>query len=114
MKQHLYDTLITIVIILKVCFLVIAMLSGLSYLLQWNSKTIEFINTLKDEALTVSEVFMYLVLVIVFYPRRRVKDIKIGKEEQVIAFVLGILGIFHTKWNMFKGFFIDINSLISK
>ena len=114
MKKHLYDTLIAIVIILKVCFLIIAILSGLGYLFKWNSKTTEFIDTLKEEALTVSEVFMYSVLVIVFYPRRRVKDIKIGKEEQVIAFVLGILGILHTKWNMFKGFFLDINSVISK
>lgn len=114
MKQHLYDTLIAIVIILKACFMVIAVLSRLSHLLKWDSKTIEFIETLREEALTVSEVFMYLVLVVVFFPRRRVSDIKIGKEEQVIAFVLGILGILHTQWSMFEGFFLDINSLFSK
>ena len=114
MKQHLYDTLIAIVIILKACFMVIAVLSRLSHLLKWDSKTIEFIETLREEALTVSEVFMYLVLVVVFFPRRRVSDIKIGKEEQVIAFVLGILGILHTQWSMFEGFFLDINSLFNK
>jgi len=114
MKQHLYDTLIAIVIILKASFLVIAILSRLSHILKWDNKTIEFIETLREEALTVSEVFMYLVLVVVFFPRRQVRDIKIGKEEQVIAFVLGILGIFHTQWSMFEGLFLDINSLISK
>ena len=114
MKEHLYDTLIAIVIILKCCFLVIAILSRLSHRLGWDDRTVKFLETLREESLTVSEVFMYLVLIVVFFPRRRVSDIKIGKEEQVIAFVLGILGILHTQWNLFEGFFLDINSLIGK
>ena len=114
MKLHLYDTLIAIVIILKACFLVIAILSRISRALKWDSKTSDFLETLSEESLTVSEVFMYLVLVVVFFPRRRVSDIKIGKEEQLIAFVLGVLGILHTQWSMFEGFFLDINRLISK
>lgn len=112
MKHPLYDILIAIVVLLKVCFLVIILLSVLSHVRNWDSK-IEFIETLKDEALTVSEVFMYLVLVVVFFPGRRVVDIKIRREEQLIGFGLGILGILHTQWSAFKGFFVDINTLIS-
>lgn len=89
----------------------ISILSRLSHRPRWDDKTLKFLETLRKESLTVSEVFMYLVLIVVFYPRRRVSDIKIGKE-QMIAFILGVLGILHTQLNLFEGFFLDINSLI--
>ena len=114
MKQHLYDTLIAIVIIFKLCYIIIAILSRLSDRLGWDDKTVNFLETLREESLTVSEVFMYLILIIVFFPKRRVGVIKIGKEEQIIAFTLGILGILHTQWDLFEGFFLNINTLISK
>lgn len=113
MKTHLYNTLMAIIILLKLCLLTIAILSLISHSFEWDSKKVEFIDTFREEALTVSEVFMYLVLVVVFFPTRQVHDIKIGKEEQAIAFVLGLLGIFHTQWHTFNGFFLDINKLIS-
>jgi len=84
---------------------VISILSRLSHRPRWDDKTLKFLETLRKE------VFMYLVLIVVFYPRRRVSDIKIGKE-QMIAFILGVLGILHTQLNLFEGFFLDINSLI--
>lgn len=83
----------------------ISILSRLSHRPRWDDKTLKFLETLRKE------VFMYLVLIVVFYPRRRVSDIKIGKE-QMIAFILGVLGILHTQLNLFEGFFLDINSLI--
>lgn len=114
MKEHLYNTLIAIVIILKACFLVISLLSRISHRVGWDDRTVKLLEKMREESLAVSEVFMYLVLIVVFFPRRRVSEIKIGKEEQVIAFVLGVLGILHTQWNMFEGFFLDIHGLISK
>ena len=114
MKEHLYDTLIAIVIIMKAAFLIVDIFQRVSHRLGWDSKTIKMIEKMREEALTVSEVFMYLVLIIVFFPRRRVSDIKIGKEEQLIAFVLGVLGIIHTQWSLFEGFFLDIHHLINK
>ena len=114
MKEHLYDTLIAIVIIMKAAFLIIDIFQRISHRLGWDSNTVKMIEKMREEALTVSEVFMYLVLIIVFFPRRRVSDIKIGKEEQLIAFVLGVLGIIHTQWSLFEGFFLDIHHLINK
>ena len=114
MKEHLYNTLIAILIILKALFLLISIMSRLSHRLGWDSRTVKMLDKMREESLAVSEVFMYLVLIVVFFPRRRVSDIKIGKEEQIIAFVLGILGIIHTQWDLFEGFFLDINKLINK
>lgn len=114
MKEHLYNTLIAIVIIVKVIFILISIMSRLSHRLGWDSRTVKMLDKMSEESLTVSEVFMYLVLIVVFFPGKRVSDIKIGREEQVIAFVLGVLGIIHTQWHLFEGFFLDIHHLINK
>lgn len=45
--------------------------------------------------LFISEVLMYLLLIFIFYPLRK-KEIKIGKEEKEIFFILGIIGLIHT------------------
>ena len=65
----------------------------------------EIMEKIRDQFLTVSEVFMYIVLIIVFSPHRKSVDIKLSREEQIIAFAIGILGLLHTNWNTFKKLF---------
>ena len=48
---------------------------------------------------------MNIVLVLIFYPRRKSADIRVNKHEQVIIFLVGLLGIIHTKWEEIAGLF---------
>lgn len=70
-----------------------------------DKKTFETMEKLREQFLTVSEVFMYIVLIIVFSPHRKSVDIKLSREEQIIAFAIGILGILNTNWDTFKKLF---------
>ena len=59
-------------------------------------KKLEILN---EQTLNLAELLMNIVLILIFYPRRKSSDIKINKHEQIIIFLVGILGIIHTKWN---------------
>jgi len=106
MQKYLYHLLIFVVIIFKLGFLISTF--AFKYLKQSESldeKTLKIMEDIRDQFLTVSEVLMYIVLIIVFSPHRKSVDIKLSREEQIIAFAIGILGIFNTNWETFKKLF---------
>lgn len=106
MQKHLYHLLIFIVILFKLGFLLSTF--AFKYFKVYDildKETMETMEKLRDQFLTVSEVFMYIVLIIVFSPHRKSVDIKLSREEQIIAFAIGILGLLHTNWNTFKKLF---------
>lgn len=106
MQKHFYHLLIFIVIVFKLGFLLSTFI--FKYFKVYDvldKETLETMEKLKDQFLTVSEVFMYIVLIIVFSPHRKNIDIKLSREEQIIAFAIGILGLLHTNWNTFKKLF---------
>ena len=47
-----------------------------------------------------SEVLMFILLMIIFRPWQSHKNVIINRHEQVIFFVLGILGLIHTDWSL--------------
>tara|TARA_B100000282_G_scaffold292800_1_gene267094 strand:+ start:6975 stop:7346 length:372 start_codon:yes stop_codon:yes gene_type:complete len=106
MQKHLYHLLIFIVIVFKLGFLLSTF--AFKYFKMYDildKETMETMEKIRDQFLTVSEVFMYIVLIIVFSPHRKSVDIKLSREEQIIAFAIGILGLLHTNWNTFKKLF---------
>ena len=106
MQKHLYHLLIFIVIVFKLGFLLSTF--AFKYFKIYDildKETMEIMEKIRDQFLTVSEVFMYIVLIIVFSPHRKSVDIKLSREEQIIAFAIGILGLLHTNWNTFKKLF---------
>ena len=111
-EEILYNTLIFIVLILKLTYVVITVLAALSNN-RWDNHTQAVLNKLKHEALIASEVFMYIVLVIIFFPRKKAEDIRVGREEQLIFFILGILGLLHTNWEVFGQFFLHAGNILT-
>ena len=106
MQKHLYHLLIFIVIVFKLGFLLSTF--AFKYFKIYDildKETMQTMEKIRDQFLTVSEVFMYIVLIIVFSPHRKSVDIKLSREEQIIAFAIGILGLLHTNWNTFKKLF---------
>ena len=90
MQKHLYHLLIFIVIVFKLGFLLSTF--AFKYFKIYDildKETMETMEKIRDQFLTVSEVFMYIVLIIVFSPHRKSVDIKLSREEQIIAFAIG-------------------------
>ena len=112
MHSIFYDTLIMIVVFLKLSYIVISIISAYAER-RMNREKRKFYRRLKEESLAASEVFMYIVLMIVFFPRQRAEEIRVGKEEQLIFFILGLLGIIHTNWDNFEGFFLHVGDTIT-
>lgn len=106
MQKHLYHLLIFIVIVFKLGFLLSTF--AFKYFKVndiLDKETMETMEQIREQFLTVSEVFMYIVLIIVFSPHRKSVDIKLSREEQIIAFAIGILGLLNTHWDTFKKLF---------
>jgi hypothetical protein len=105
---NIYKLLIITVISLKLLYIGVVVVSKIGIYAKWSTQTNLYLNNLKDSMLSVSEIFMYMVLIAIFYPRNNSSDIKINKEEQLILFILGILGILHTNWELVQGFTTDL------
>jgi len=112
--EVMYNILIAIVVIMKLIYVIIAIALSIAKGSGWKSNKIAYLNNLKEESLIASEVFMYLVLIIIFFPSKQAKDIRVGREEQLIIFILGILGILHTNWERFAGFFLHAGNAVFK
>lgn len=101
----LYEVLLWIVIGIKVIWSIVDLFYILARLVGRNQKRIKLLETLNEQTLNLAELLMNVVLVLVFYPRRKSSDIRVNKHEQVIIFLVGILGIIHTKWEEIAGLF---------
>ena len=100
-----YEVLLWIVIGIKVAWSIVDLFYILARLAGRNEKRIQRLETLNEQTLNLAELLMNIVLVLIFYPRRKSSDIRVNKHEQVIIFLVGLLGIIHTKWEEIAGLF---------
>lgn len=104
-SKNLYNLLIYWVVLLKLIYLGIAILDKISIHSDWSDETKSFYSKLNQDSLTVTDFFMYIVIIIIFLPSNKAVDIVIKREEQIILFSLGIIGLIHTNWENFRAFF---------
>jgi len=107
-SKKLYNYLIYWVVLLKLIYLGIAILDKISIYSDWSDKTKTFFNNLSQYSLTVTDFFMYIVIIIIFLPSNKPVDIVIQREEQIMLFSLAIIGLIHTNWDNFRDFFKNI------
>lgn len=107
-SKHLYNLLIYCVVLLKLIYIGIAILDKISIYSDWSDETKSFYSKLNKDSLTVTDFFMYIVIIIIFFPSNKPVDIIIKREEQIIIFSLGLLGLIHTNWENFRAFFKNI------
>jgi len=88
--EKLYKLYIKIIIFLKIIY--IFTLIRLKFKL---TDDLERVKKNNELLLFFSEILMYLLLIFIFFPFKK-EEIKIGKEEKEIFFVLGIIGLIHT------------------
>lgn len=110
---QLYNGIIMLVLILKIIYFLISILYRICELLKIDSKKLKFLKLFRDNSLIVSEFFMYIMIIILFFPTQKPKDIRIGREEQIIIFMLGILGVIHTNLSTFVSFIKDFKQIQS-
>lgn len=114
-KDKLYQSLIFLIIILKVFYFAVTLCSKIMNYTNIDDKYKNFFEKLSENSLTVTDFFMYLVLVILFSPlRHKHVDIVIKKEEQMLIWTLGILGLIHMNWLHFEAFFNNIKLIIKR
>tara|TARA_A100001011_G_scaffold90366_3_gene94942 strand:- start:527 stop:877 length:351 start_codon:yes stop_codon:yes gene_type:complete len=112
-KGFLYNVLIMIVLIMKISFVIISIIFAYGKRKKWDKTKLYQIEELKEESLIVGEAFMYLVLLITFFPKQNAENIRVKREEQLSFFILGLLGLLHTDWNQFSKFFLHAGDTIS-
>ncbi len=100
-----YEVLLWVVIGIKVVWSIVDLFYMLASLVGHDEKRIKRLEILNEQTLNLAELLMNIVLVLIFYPRRKSSDIKVNKHEQVIIFLVGLLGIIHTKWDEIAGLF---------
>lgn len=107
----MYNGVIMIVVFLKIIYFCTAISYRICEVFKIDEKKIVYLKTLRDNTLIVSEFFMYIIIVIMFFPRQKPKDIHVGREEQLIIFMLGLLGLIHTNFDTFNKFFLGIKQI---
>jgi hypothetical protein len=100
-----YEVLLWIVIGIKVIWSIVDLFYILARLVGRNQKRVKQLEILNEQTLNLAELLMNIVLILIFYPRRKSSDIKINKHEQIIIFFVGLLGVIHTKWEQIAGLF---------
>lgn len=96
-----YDIFLMLVLVAKVTFVILAL--RIKYYEHSNSKSNEELNIIykRQEIVDfIALLLIYILLLYIFFPRKKTADIKIGHHEQIIFFALGIIGLLHLDWSV--------------
>tara|TARA_B100000902_G_C27088019_1_gene802366 strand:+ start:531 stop:854 length:324 start_codon:yes stop_codon:yes gene_type:complete len=102
--QSSYNALIIIIIILKFFLLFSTIrLAILKRTQPSNLNTLDTIQHRKEILSIIAEALMFILLILVFYPKRKTgypnNGVLIYGHEKIIFFILGILGLINLNWD---------------
>ena len=100
MSSDRYVIFLTIVIIAKIFYLISTIRMRTIEIVEPKSDKLTTIKDRNKRILIGSEVLMFILLMIIFRPWQSHKNVIINRHEQIIFFVLGILGLIHTDWSL--------------
>ena len=95
----LYSTLIAITLLSKALWFFV---DFLYHYKKYTGTDSTMLKQLDAYLMTVAEILMYIIIIITFSPHRKSTEIRLSREEQVIAFAIGVLGLIHTNWRSLR------------
>ena len=98
--NNYYDYFLTLVIIVKTIYLFDTIALRVTKAEDPSYKNLDAMTLRNDQLFVISEGLMYVLLLIIFRPSKNKDNIVINRHEQIIFFVLGILGLAHTNWSI--------------
>ena len=98
--MNIYEIFLIIVIIGKLIYFASTIRMRILKRTDPNNSKLEAIQDRNERILIASEALMYLLLMIIFRPWQKNKNVIVDKHEQIIFFVLGILGLIHSNWSL--------------
>jgi len=107
--KTLYSTLIAITILAKSLWFVVDFMYYYKKYTGTDETTAKQLKQLDAYLMTTAEVFMYLVIIVTFSPHRKSTEIRLSREEQIIAFAIGVLGLIHTNWRSLREFGLKLS-----
>ena len=99
-SDRLYVIFLTIVIISKIFYLISTIRMRTMERVDPKSDKLADIKDRNQRILIGGEVLMFILLMIIFRPWQSHKNVIINRHEQLIFFVLGILGLVHSDWSL--------------
>lgn len=99
-SDRLYVMFLSIVIIAKVFYFISTIRMRTLERVDPKNDKLAAIKDRNQRILLGSEVLMFILLMIIFRPWQSHKNVIINRHEQIIFFVLGILGLIHTDWSL--------------
>ena len=98
--RRIYDIALTIIILLKIAFIISTLRLFFYRRGHPDGFELERLEKRNRRILEISEAGMFGLLLFLFRPGRGNEVIHIGRHEQLIFFVLGIVGLMHLNWHL--------------
>lgn len=76
-RERAYETLLWVVIAIKVTWTIVDLFYLLARAIGRNDSRVTKLQILNEQTLNLAELLMNIILVLIFYPRRKTSDIKI-------------------------------------
>jgi len=111
MFKHLYSMLIWLVIIMKFLWFIFDIIYHYAKHKKVSKNILSSLKFIDDYMMNAVEMLMYIVLVIIFSPHRKHTEIKLTRDEQIIAFAIGVLGLLHTNWDYIRSYFLNVMNI---
>ena len=98
--MNIYKIFLIIVIIVKLIYFASTLrLRTLERIDPKNDK-LEIIKGRNERILIASEALVFTLLIIIFRPWQKNKNVIVDKHEQYIFFILGVIGLAHSNWSL--------------
>jgi hypothetical protein len=92
--ETLYESFLYLVVILKFVYFASSFLNRESTIFKMDKNTIAFLAVFKNTMYEVENLLIQFLLLIVFNPFID-KKITVNREEQILLFVYGVIGLLH-------------------
>lgn len=102
MNNKITQFIVISLIASKVIYILIDIYIAFEIYQQVPIEEIKILQSIRNNVLSLSEIFIYMLFVIIFNPIRKNVAIHVTRTEQLLFFVLGVLALLHFEWNIFK------------
>jgi hypothetical protein len=89
----------------KVIYILIDILIACEIYSEYPVVEIKKIQSVRDTVLSLSELFIYVLFIIIFNPLRKRVVVSVTRYEQILLFIIGVLAVYHMTSDIYKEIF---------
>lgn len=105
LSSWITQTIALSLIATKVIYILIDIYIGYEIYNEYPSMEVKKMQSIREFVLSLSELFIYVLFIIIFNPLRKKVVVRVTRYEQILLFIIGVLAVYHMMSDIYNEIF---------